>query len=81
MDAKSRLQVLVAEDDPINSTILKKRLEKFGYQIHLTGNGKECAAVYRNSPGFFDAILMDLQVCDTLLYSVMRPGVNENRCP
>ncbi|KAJ5380584.1 uncharacterized protein N7496_003012 [Penicillium cataractarum] len=62
MDAKSRLQVLVAEDDPVNSTILKKRLEKFGYQIRLTGNGKECAAVYRESPGSFDAILMDLQM-------------------
>jgi CheY-like chemotaxis protein len=62
MNAKSRLHVLVAEDDPVNSTILKKRLEKFGYQIRLTGNGKECAAVYRENPSSYDAILMDLQV-------------------
>lgn len=62
MNAKSKLHVLVAEDDPVNSTILKKRLEKFGYQIRLTGNGNECAAVYRENPSSYDAILMDLQV-------------------
>jgi CheY-like chemotaxis protein len=62
MNANSKLHVLVAEDDPVNSTILKKRLEKFGYQIRLTGNGKECAAVYRENPSSYDAILMDLQV-------------------
>ncbi|KAJ5905823.1 uncharacterized protein N7473_002739 [Penicillium subrubescens] len=62
MNANSKLHVLVAEDDPVNSTILKKRLEKFGYQIRLTGNGKECAAVYRENPSSYDAILMDLQM-------------------
>lgn len=62
MNGKSKLHVLVAEDDPVNSTILKKRLEKLGYQIRLTGNGKECAAVYSENPSSYDAILMDLQV-------------------
>lgn len=62
MNTKSKLHVLVAEDDPVNSAIMKKRLENFGYQIRLTGNGKECAAVYRENPSSFDAILMDLQV-------------------
>jgi light-regulated signal transduction histidine kinase (bacteriophytochrome) len=57
------LHVLVAEDDPINSAILQKRLEKFGHTVHMTTNGKECAAAYKTDPRRFDAILMDLQVC------------------
>ncbi|KAJ5915778.1 hypothetical protein N7454_010919 [Penicillium verhagenii] len=56
------LRILIAEDDPINSSIVKKRLEKFGYSIYMTGNGKECASVHRESPVPFDVILMDLQM-------------------
>lgn len=62
-DKPTKLHILVAEDDPINSTIVRKRLEKLGYTVHLTGNGKECAAVHRENPRSFDAVLMDLQVC------------------
>ncbi|KAJ6095912.1 Sensor histidine kinase/response regulator [Penicillium sp. IBT 16267x] len=58
----STLRILIAEDDPINSSIVKKRLEKFGYSICMTGNGKECASVHRESPISFDVILMDLQM-------------------
>lgn len=60
--AGDKLRILIAEDDPINSSIVKKRLEKFGYSICMTGNGKECASVHRESPISFDVILMDLQV-------------------
>ncbi|KAJ5549985.1 CheY-like superfamily [Penicillium sp. DV-2018c] len=56
------LHVLVAEDDPVNSTILQKRLVKFGHTVHMTTNGKECAAAYKTDPTRFDAILMDLQM-------------------
>lgn len=59
---KSSLRVLVAEDDPINSTIVRKRLEKLGHTVHLTVNGKECASAYRDGQGPFDALLMDIQV-------------------
>ncbi|KAJ5993590.1 hypothetical protein N7451_009314 [Penicillium sp. IBT 35674x] len=58
----STLRILIAEDDPINSLIVKKRLEKFGYSICMTANGKECASVHRGSPISFDVILMDLQM-------------------
>ncbi|KAJ5168567.1 uncharacterized protein N7482_004161 [Penicillium canariense] len=62
MNRRAELHVLVAEDDPVNSMVLKKRLEKLGYSICMTGNGKECAAVYCESPLSFDAVLMDLQM-------------------
>lgn len=35
------LQILVAEDDPINGKIMQKRLEKVGHSVHLTVNGED----------------------------------------
>lgn len=61
LDAE-HLQVLVAEDDPINSRIIKKRLEKNGHEVHHTINGEECASAYGDKPAFFDVVLMDMQV-------------------
>ncbi len=60
-DTAGRLSVLVAEDDPINSKIVKKRLEKFGHKVTLTVNGEECASVYEREAERFDVILMDMQ--------------------
>ncbi|KAF2091610.1 phytochrome-like histidine kinase PHY1p [Saccharata proteae CBS 121410] len=56
------MSVLVAEDDPVNSKIVKKRLEKLGHEIYLTVNGEECASIYGEKPGHFDAVLMDMQM-------------------
>ncbi len=56
------LSVLVAEDDPVNSKIIKKRLEKLGHTVHLTVNGEECSSAHGDHPTAYDVILMDLQV-------------------
>nr|POE75485.1 cyanobacterial phytochrome b [Quercus suber] len=56
------MQVLVAEDDPVNSRIIKKRLERLGHVVTLTVNGEECSSVYAEKPEFFDIVLMDMQV-------------------
>lgn len=56
------MNVLVAEDDPVNSKIVKKRLEKLGHNIFLTVNGEECSSTYGEKAGFFDVVLMDMQV-------------------
>ncbi|CAG8971339.1 hypothetical protein HYALB_00005957 [Hymenoscyphus albidus] len=56
------LQVLVAEDDPVNSKIIQKRLEKSGHHVHQTVNGEDCATVYANNPSLFDVVLMDMQM-------------------
>ena len=58
------LHVLVAEDDPVNSKIIKKRLEKYGHDVYLTINGEECANAYGEKATFFDVVLMDMQVRD-----------------
>ncbi|KAI1502102.1 hsp90-like protein [Biscogniauxia marginata] len=56
------LHVLVAEDDPINMKILKKRLEKVEHEVYHAVNGEDCAMVYRETPAKFDVILMDMQM-------------------
>lgn len=56
------LRVLVAEDDPINMKILKKRLERAGNKIHHAVNGEDCAAIYSDNSSSFDVVLMDMQV-------------------
>ena len=57
-----RMRVLVAEDDPVNSKIIKKRLEKMGHMVHLTVNGEECSSTYCEKSQCFDIVLMDIQV-------------------
>jgi light-regulated signal transduction histidine kinase (bacteriophytochrome) len=60
------MHVLVAEDDPVNSRIVKKRLERAGHDVYLTINGEECATAFCDKPRDFDVILMDIQVSDPL---------------
>jgi PleD family two-component response regulator len=60
-DVSDHLRVLVAEDDPINSKIIKKRLEKAHHEVYHTVNGEECATTYGERPEFFDVVLMDMQ--------------------
>ena len=64
--AADHMRVLVAEDDPVNSKIIKKRLEKLKHEVLLTMNGEDCASAYCDRSGFFDIILMDMQVSATV---------------
>jgi hypothetical protein len=57
-----QLRVLVAEDDPVNRAILKKRLEMDGHDVILTQNGSEVVEVFGKCWQGCDIILMDLQV-------------------
>ncbi|KHO01665.1 ATPase-like, ATP-binding domain protein [Metarhizium album ARSEF 1941] len=57
-----QLNILVAEDDPINMKILRKRLERVGHTVHHTVNGEDCATVYKDKSPEFDVILMDMQM-------------------
>ncbi|CCX07160.1 Similar to Cyanobacterial phytochrome B; acc. no. Q9R6X3 [Pyronema omphalodes CBS 100304] len=58
--------ILVAEDDPINSKIIKKRLEKMGHTVLLTKDGRECWEKFKESlegDGVkYQAVLMDMQM-------------------
>ncbi|KAK7967076.1 Cyanobacterial phytochrome B [Apiospora aurea] len=61
-DAQDKLRILIAEDDPINMRILRKRLEKAGHHVSHAANGEDCASVYSERPDAFDVILMDMQM-------------------
>jgi len=74
------MRVLIAEDDPINSRIIQKRLEKLKHKPYLTVNGEECASIYCEKPGHFDAILMDMQVSYTTLVVKLKHNTNISRC-
>ncbi|KAJ5465552.1 hypothetical protein N7530_009339 [Penicillium desertorum] len=54
--------VLVAEDDPINSKIIQKRLTKLGHTVTLTSNGEACRVAFSSAPKSFDVVLMDIQM-------------------
>jgi light-regulated signal transduction histidine kinase (bacteriophytochrome)/CheY-like chemotaxis protein len=58
----AKLHVLVAEDDPINVKVLRKRLEKAGHKVSHAVNGEDCASVYQENPANFDVVLMDMQM-------------------
>ena len=74
------LNILVAEDDPINSKIVQKRLEKFGHHVFLTINGEECASAYGDKAAFFDVVLMDMQVGAPVVF-IASVTNNFPRCP
>jgi len=61
----SIFSVLVAEDDPINSKIIKKRLEKMGHSTSMTLNGEQCVTLFKERSQDFDVVLMDIQVNNT----------------
>jgi hypothetical protein len=61
-DGRMGLNLLIAEDDPINMTILRKRLERTGHKVFHAVNGEECAALYAEKSDAFDVVLMDMQV-------------------
>ncbi len=54
------LNVLVAEDNPINWMLVRALLEKLGHKSELAENGQE--AVSLSSSGSFDVLLMDLHM-------------------
>lgn len=61
-DEQHHLQVLIAEDDPVNMKIMRKRLERGGHEVAHAVNGQDCAAVYKERSSHFDVVLMDMQV-------------------
>jgi PAS domain S-box-containing protein len=55
-------RVLVAEDSPVNQTLIKRLLEKWGHTPVIAKNGKEVLDLF--DAGQFDLVLMDLQMPD-----------------
>jgi signal transduction histidine kinase/DNA-binding response OmpR family regulator len=58
--AQQKLRVLVAEDNPVNQTVVKRMLEKMGHTVTIAPNGKD--ALSRLRAGSFDVVFMDVQM-------------------
>ena len=63
----TQMNILVAEDNPVNSKLLEKRLTKTGHKVQLTNNGQACVEAFSSRNETFDVILMDIQVSTTFL--------------
>ncbi|MFC2161322.1 response regulator [Acidobacteriota bacterium] len=57
---KSRIRILVAEDNSINRKIALRTLEKAGYRADAVGNGKEVLTSLEKMP--YNLVLMDVQM-------------------
>ncbi len=62
-EARRPLNILLAEDNPVNQTMAVRILEKLGHQVSLALDGEEAfAKVKAAGPGGFDAVFMDVQM-------------------
>jgi signal transduction histidine kinase/DNA-binding response OmpR family regulator len=59
-DDEHRARVLLAEDNLVNQTLAVRLLEKRGYLVKVTGDGKAAVEAFETSP--FDIVLMDIQM-------------------
>lgn len=60
MAPASPKRVLIAEDNRINQTMLKRMLEKSGYQVGVADDGDQALRALTAQP--FDLVLMDIQM-------------------
>lgn len=60
--ASRPLALLVAEDNPVNQTLLRQMLERMGHQVSVARNGQEALDLVRAGRTRFDAVLMDMQM-------------------
>ena len=58
--ARSRPQVLIAEDNQVNQLVATRIFEKLGYQPTVVGNGREAVSAVQGRK--FDLVAMDVQM-------------------
>jgi PAS domain S-box-containing protein len=60
-EERGMLRILLAEDNPVNQTLVMRLLEKRGHMVEVVANGREVLeALERASTSRFDLILMDM---------------------
>ncbi|MCP4137884.1 MAG: response regulator [bacterium] len=61
-EMKHSIQVLLAEDNPVNQKLAVVMLTKAGYAVTVANNGKEAVDLYESTPEKFNIILMDVEM-------------------
>ncbi len=59
-DSRPSLEILLAEDNPINQKLATKLFEKIGYKVDVVGDGQEAVLAVRKKA--YDFIFMDMQM-------------------
>ncbi len=59
---EQHLNILLAEDNPVNRKLAEKILTKAGHRVEMAHDGEEALLKYRHAPGNFDLIFMDVQM-------------------
>jgi CheY-like chemotaxis protein/anti-sigma regulatory factor (Ser/Thr protein kinase) len=60
LESLEGVRVLIAEDNPVNLSIARRFLTKWGIQVQAATNGREAVDLFRN--GDFDLALIDLEM-------------------
>jgi ligand-binding sensor domain-containing protein/signal transduction histidine kinase/CheY-like chemotaxis protein len=60
--AKHSVQILLAEDNPVNRKLASFMLTKAGYRLDTVENGKQAVDQYCSAPGKYDLVFMDIQM-------------------
>lgn len=58
MDSQTKKQILLVEDEPLLGNILKQRLEREGFSVHLAVDGEEALKILKDTKP--DLILLDV---------------------
>ena len=56
------LNILVAEDYPVNQEVIREFLSELGCRMSLARNGREAIELYVEAGGVFDVVLMDCRM-------------------
>ncbi|GBG82790.1 hypothetical protein CBR_g36321 [Chara braunii] len=59
---KPPLKILVAEDNIVNQTLIRKMLKHFGHEAKIVGNGQLAVDEVKRPDARYDIVLMDLQM-------------------
>lgn len=62
VQAQLDLNLLVAEDNPVNQLVISKLLDKLGVTYEIAENGVKAVELYKDHGQNFDAILMDCEM-------------------
>lgn len=60
MPTRSKLNILLAEDNPVNQITALMILKKLGYRADTANNGQEVLSALEDHP--YDLVLMDIQM-------------------
>ena len=52
-------RVLLVDDEPVQTTLMKRMLERLGYQVGACNNSSDALALFKENPQQFDAVITD----------------------